>query len=67
MAEPVVPYAPDYLDRIRADRHERDHALGTLIDRYGANAVVAALGVHYLAYALGLDAPQVDYDDEDFR
>lgn len=70
MPDRIVPYAPEYLDRIRADRHERGRTLGELHDTYGARAVVAALGVPYLAYALGVDKPVVDYDDfyeDDYR
>jgi len=58
---------PEVLAQIRRDRHERGRTLGELHDVYGAAAVVAALGVHYVAAALGVtpDVPAPDHDDDD--
>lgn len=50
---------------VRRDRLERGHTLGELTDRYGAGAVVKALGVAYMAHALGVDRPIEESDDDE--
>ena len=44
---------PELLAKIRAER-ERGELLGPLCDKYGAEAVVKALGVPHVACSLGV-------------
>ncbi len=48
--------------KIQTERH-RGELLGPLIDRYGAQIVVQALGVMHCAHSLGVaDQPRMDED-----
>lgn len=49
---------------IRNARYLSNKTLGELIDRYGTDAVVQALGVHGISHILGLDEYVGDYDEE---
>ncbi len=53
-------------EEIRLAR-QNGELLGDLVARYGADAVVQALGVQGVAHILGLDEP-IDrtYDDDDY-
>lgn len=52
--------------QIRDDRFARGKLLGELIDTYGADAVVKALGVQAIAHILGLNEPIPDPAEDDF-
>jgi len=50
-------------EEIRCER-DRGELLGPLVDRYGAHAVVQALGMMHIAASLGIDTPVTDEGEE---